>query len=172
VARKSFWVVPLFLVGTAALAADTPPAIRLDHEAPSVSTPTPAPPPEAFDPFFDLKKAGHGYESDPALEPLYSLRLPDSYSKPDLDGDLTTYLREAPTRTAALQARVAAIAQPKQLSIDGITCGLGLSFANCEIPKTPCTFKLGIFDPKSQSGAVPTAREEYSFSLLSNRCSF
>ncbi len=165
------------MVCTAALAEDIPPptgALKIEQEAPppiSVSPPE-AEPRLKFDPFFDMRKTGHGYEAGPALETLYSLHVPDSVAAPGPDEDLNSYLRDGGSFTASLKARVEAMAQTRQVSVEGLTCGLGLSFANCAIPSTPCTFKLGIFDPKSQSGAVPTAREDYSFSLLSNRCSF
>ena len=164
----------LAMVWTAALAEDVPPSLKIEQEAPPAIS---SPPPEAgqhlkFDPFFDMRKTGPGYETGPALETLYSLHVPDQLAAASPDEDLNSYLRDGGSLTASLKARVEAMTQTRQVSVEGLTCGLGLSFADCAIPSTPCTFKLGIFDPKSQSGAVPTAREDYSFSLLSNHCSF
>jgi hypothetical protein len=174
VTRKGYWAWCGVALASMAFAQDGPASLKIDQEAPP---PISAPPTEAephltFDPFFDMRKTGQGYETGPALETLYSLHLPDRLAATGPDEDLNAYLRDGDSLTASLKARVDAMTRTRQVSVEGLSCGLGLSFADCAIPSTPCTFKLGIFDPKSQAGAVPTAREDYSFSLLSNRCSF
>jgi hypothetical protein len=167
--------VLLQITGTA-LAQDSPPSasgqIRVGQEG---QTPDLTPPflprgsERKFDPFFDLKKSGNGYDVEAGLAPLYSLDVPN-LGPVGVDADLNDYYGVSQAKmTAELRDRAQAIKQYKTVSLGAMSCGLGLSFANCDIPKSPCNFALGVFDLNSRSAV---ARDDHAFSFLSNHCSF
>lgn len=125
-----------------------------------------------FDPFSDLKKSGNPYDAEPILKPLYAPNFHISGQAGD-DANLNDYYGLGQTRMEAeLRDRVQGITQRKTVSLGAMSCGLGLSFANCEVPKTPCNFTFGVFDLNSRSTVAAAAKEDYAFSFLSNHCSF